>query len=71
MTLPPHDILSDDVIVHRDVMIAMRDGVRLASDIYRPAQGGRPIEAPAPALLERTPYGKHQPSRSEVEPGMS
>jgi putative CocE/NonD family hydrolase len=71
MTLSPHDILSDEVIVHRDVMVAMRDGVRLATDIYRPAQGGRPIEAPAPALLERTPYGKHQPSRSEVEPGMS
>jgi putative CocE/NonD family hydrolase len=71
MTLPPYEILSDEVIIHRDVMVAMRDGVCLATDIYRPARAGRPIEAPAPALLERTPYGKHQPSRSEVELGMS
>lgn len=42
-----------DIVVDRDVMIAMRDGVRLACDIYRPAP------APAlPALLERTPYHK-------------
>jgi uncharacterized protein len=71
MMLPTYEILSDEVIVHRDVMVAMRDGVRLATDIYRPAHGGRPIEAAAPALLERTPYGKRQPSRSEVELGMS
>jgi putative CocE/NonD family hydrolase len=71
MTLPPYEILSNEVIVHRDVMVAMRDGVRLSTDIYRPARGGRPLEAPAPALLERTPYGKHQPSRSEVELDMS
>jgi putative CocE/NonD family hydrolase len=71
MTLPRYETLSDEVIAHRDVMIAMRDGVHLSTDIYRPARDGRPIEAPAPALLERTPYGKHRPSRSELELGMS
>jgi predicted acyl esterase len=29
------------MIVERDVMIAMRDGVRLATDLYRP-EGRRP-----------------------------
>lgn len=39
----------------RDVPITMRDGTRLATDLYFPPQTGR-----YPALLERTPYGKHQ-----------
>ena len=49
------------MIVERDVMVAMRDGVRLATDIYRPAGAG-----PFPAILERTPYDKTAPSRSEI-----
>lgn len=36
-----------------DVMIPMRDGIRLAGDIYLP-----PCKTPAPALLLRTPYNK-------------
>ena len=48
----------DDVHVTHDVMITMRDGVRLATDIYRPAIDGRPIDTPLPVLLERTPYDK-------------
>lgn len=41
--------------IHRNVPVAMRDGIRLATDLYFPAQPGR-----YPVLLERTPYGKHQ-----------
>jgi len=48
----------EDIIVTRDVMVPMRDGIRLATDIYCPASGGRAHEAPLPVLLERTPYGK-------------
>jgi len=29
-----------DFVVARDVMVAMRDGVKLATDIYRPARKG-------------------------------
>jgi uncharacterized protein len=47
-----------DVAIARDVMIAMRDGVRLAADVYRPAQGGVASEGRFPALLMRTPYSK-------------
>jgi uncharacterized protein len=41
-----------------DVMIAARDGVKLATDVYRPARAGAPAEGKFPALLERTPYNK-------------
>lgn len=42
-------------------MVPMRDGVRLATDIYLP-QG----EGPFPVVMERTPYGRHLTSRSEI-----
>jgi putative CocE/NonD family hydrolase len=52
-----------------EFMIPMRDGVRLATDVYLPA-GFRPgIDAPLPAVLERTPYGKREVSRSEINRG--
>ena len=50
-------------IVQRDVMIAMRDGVRLATDVYLPAQDGKPLDVRSPVILERTPYGKSGKTR--------
>jgi len=51
--------------LHSDVMVPMRDGVRLATDIYLPAEAGRALAGPFPVILERTPYDKTAPSRSE------
>jgi putative CocE/NonD family hydrolase len=59
---------SADVILLSDVMVAMRDGVRLATDIYLPAQQGKPAAARFPVILERTPYDKTADSRSERTP---
>ena len=42
----------------RDLMIPMRDGVKLAADVYRPARSGVPVEEKLPILLQRTPYDK-------------
>jgi putative CocE/NonD family hydrolase len=39
--------------VERDVPVAMRDGVILMTDVYRPD-----VEGPFPILLQRTPYNK-------------
>jgi uncharacterized protein len=41
------------LIVERDVPVAMRDGVTLYADVYRPV-----TDEPLPVLLQRTPYGK-------------
>lgn len=46
-------------------MVTLRDGVRLATDIYLPAGHRIGVDAPLPAILERTPYGKAELSRSE------
>jgi predicted acyl esterase len=51
---------SPEIAVERDVRIPMRDGVRLAADVYRPAQEGRPLPGRFPVVLERTPYDKGQ-----------
>ncbi|SNX94601.1 hypothetical protein SAMN06893097_101398 [Geodermatophilus sabuli] len=42
-----------DVVVEKNLRVAMRDGVELATDVYRPAAGG-----PFPTLVERIPYNK-------------
>jgi len=65
------EALAHDVVVQRDVMVPMRDGVRLATDVYHPARDGVALEATLPVLLERTPYGKHLRSRSEIDAGMT
>jgi len=42
----------------KDVMVAMRDGVKLAADIYHPTQNGQLVEGKFPVILLRTPYNK-------------
>jgi hypothetical protein len=60
-----------DFLVARNVMVAMRDGVKLATDIYRPAHSGVAAGGKFPVILERTPYGKTEVSRSEIDAGMT
>jgi putative CocE/NonD family hydrolase len=54
-------MLDRETLVERDVMIQMRDGMRLAADIYRPS-----TDEKLPLILERTPYGKTGVSRAEL-----
>ena len=48
-----------DVALDNNVGVKTRDGVRLATDVYRPARGGKPIPGRFPTILERTPYGRN------------
>lgn len=52
-----------DVHVEHDVMVPVRDGVQLATNILRPVGSSRPLDAPLPVLLQRTPYNKSSESR--------
>jgi putative CocE/NonD family hydrolase len=47
-----------DSHVKETVQVAMRDGVALATDVYRPARRGIPAEGRFPVLLARSPYNK-------------
>ncbi|MGC1606187.1 MAG: CocE/NonD family hydrolase [Candidatus Acidiferrum sp.] len=48
---PDYSLLFDKT----DVMIAMRDGVKLHTEIYTPKHSTEPL----PFIMERTPYGLH------------
>lgn len=62
LILVPLAALADDgphqVSLQHNVMVPMRDGVRLAADVYRPAKDGQPLAGRWPAILMRTPYSK-------------
>ena len=48
-----------EVTLESGVRVATRDGVHLATDVYRPARAGRAVAGRFPAILERTPYGRN------------
>ena len=50
----PQDVLREleaIAVIEQKLMVPMRDGVRLATDVYRPK-----TDAPVPIILSRTPY---------------
>ncbi|MBT6209727.1 MAG: CocE/NonD family hydrolase, partial [Woeseia sp.] len=53
---------ADDVVVEQNVMVPMRDGTLLATDVYHPAVDGKVIGERLPLLLTRTPYSKSRES---------
>ena len=57
-SMPKYEVLKDG-----DVMVPMRDGTRLATDIYFPAKDGSRLASPLPTIMERTPYDKDTPDR--------
>lgn len=66
-SLTPPEPAGPGVVVHRNVMVPMRDGVRLATDIYRPAgDHDQPDRTPRPVIFERTPYDKAGTPRTEL-----
>lgn len=50
----PYPAPKYQIVVERDVMVPMRDGVRLATDLYKPVGAGKRL----PAILIRTQYDK-------------
>jgi putative CocE/NonD family hydrolase len=49
-----------EILAARDVRVAARDGVRLATDVYRPGRNGAPVDGRFPTILQRTPYNKER-----------
>ena len=58
---PPYEAVQ----VEDNFMVPMRDGMRLATDVYRPARDGEPVDERFPVLLHRTPYNKASDRLSE------
>jgi putative CocE/NonD family hydrolase len=47
-------------------LVPMRDGVKLATDVYRPASNGAAVEGRFPVLVTRSPYNKNGERRRGV-----
>ena len=55
-----------EVVLQSNVGVTMRDGVRLATDVWRPARGGKAVAGRFPVILERTPYGRNVTSFRDI-----
>ena len=49
---------SPDLVVQKNIMVPMRDGVKLATDLYLPAKDGKAADGKLPVILTRSPYNK-------------
>lgn len=65
MTAADNTAEQTELVTDRDVLVPMRDGVHLATDVYRPVNE-QETNAPLPVIMERTPYDKRGVSRSEI-----
>ena len=50
----PRPVGAHEVVIERSFMVAMRDGTKLATDLYRP----KDLTGTLPTVLMRTPYNK-------------
>lgn len=57
-------LVAADFVVERNLMVPMRDGVQLATDVYRPAADGKATTERLPVILTRTPYDKSGAGRA-------
>ncbi|MBI4876417.1 MAG: CocE/NonD family hydrolase [Acidobacteria bacterium] len=55
---------AEPYVVEKNVMVPMRDGVKLATDVYFPARDGARLAGKFPVVMERTPYNKDGAERS-------
>jgi uncharacterized protein len=58
--------VSYGIVVSKDVIVRTRDGIGLASDIYRPGRDGDWAEGRFPTILCRTPYDKTDKRYTEI-----
>jgi putative CocE/NonD family hydrolase len=55
-----------EAVLESNVGVTTRDGVRLATDVWRPARGGKPVAGRFPTIMERTPYGRNVTSFRDI-----
>src|SRR2546429_8227304 len=58
----------NEVIIEKNIMVAVRDGVRLALDLYRPSKGGKVLAGSLSTPPGGAPY-KKEPTRNGADGG--
>ena len=54
------------IVVSKDVMVEMRDGIHLATDLHRPGRGGELAPGSFPTIVCITPYDKTERRYTEI-----
>lgn len=54
------------IVLAKDVMVEMRDGILLATDVYRPARKGEVVAGRFPTIVCITPYDKTERRYTEI-----
>jgi putative CocE/NonD family hydrolase len=58
--------MSYGIVVSKDVMVEMRDGIRLAIDVHRPGRDGELVPGRYPTIVCMTPYDKSERRYVEI-----
>ena len=58
---------SYEVKALRDVMVPARDGIKLGTNVFRPARDGSVVPGRFPTIVERTVYNKDGIAKSLIE----
>ena len=58
--------MSYGIALSKDVMVEMRDGILLATDVYRPARDGEVVDGQWPTVVCLTPYDKTERRYTEI-----
>ena len=58
--------MSYGIAISKDVMVEMRDGILLATDVYRPARDGDLVDGSFPTIVCLTPYDKTERRYTEI-----
>ena len=54
------------IVVSKDVKVRVRDGIHLATDVYRPARDGELVDGRWPTIICLTPYDKTERRYVEI-----
>jgi uncharacterized protein len=55
-----------EVVLESNIRVPMGDGLKLATDVYRPARNGKAVAGRFSAIMERTPYGRNVTSFRDI-----
>jgi len=67
-SFPAFSGVVDDVRLDKNAWVPMRDGIRLATDLYFPPAAGQRAGAKFPVVLIRTPYSKRRDRTDPASP---
>ena len=67
LVLTSCNLFAQTYSVEKNVMVPMRDGIKLATDIYFPAEKGKGLDGTFPVIFHRTPYNKESINLNSID----